>query len=188
VSLQANSVQQTVTLLLVAVALGMDAMSLGFGVGMKGLRKREILKMSMTIGLFHVIMPLIGMVSGWLLHERIGDVTRIFGAVLLLFFGIQMMVQSSQHEEEKTTSHKTDGLGLVLFSMSVSIDALSVGFSLGLFEVNPILTVSLFGVVGALMAATGLSIGTKVHRILGGVGEIIGGLILVVFGVRFLFL
>jgi manganese efflux pump family protein len=180
-----QAIHHAFSLLLVAIALGMDAMSLGFGVGMKGLSKSEIARMSLTIGIFHVIMPLLGMFLGLYLHQKIGDVTRIFGAVLLLFFGGQMIYQSFKYGHEQAMA-KTSGFGLLLFAMSVSIDALSVGFSLGLFEINPAMSVTLFGLVGALMAAIGLSIGSRMNRLLGNVSEIVGGLILIVFAVRFL--
>lgn len=184
--LEMNVVQQLITLLLVAIALGMDAMSLGFGIGMKGLTKREIAKISLTIGLFHVMMPLIGSFLGLYLHKMVGDITKVFGAILLIIFGVQMVYHSFRPDREPQLS-KTTGLGLLLFAMSVSIDALSVGFSLGLFEINIGLIVSLFGIVGMLMAALGLVIGTRVSEILGNYSEILGGLILIVFGVKFLF-
>ena len=49
---------EIVTLLLMAFALGMDAFSVGLGMGMFKLRLRQIFKIGITIGLFHVWMPL----------------------------------------------------------------------------------------------------------------------------------
>ena len=48
-------------ILIMAVALGLDAFSLGIGIGMKGIRLRDVLRISLVTALFHVIMPLIGM-------------------------------------------------------------------------------------------------------------------------------
>ncbi|UOF91598.1 manganese efflux pump MntP family protein [Fodinisporobacter ferrooxydans] len=183
---QMSMVQQFITLLLVAIALGMDAMSLGLGIGMKGLRNVEIAKISLTIGIFHVIMPLIGMFLGLYLHKIVGDITQLFGAILLIVFGLQMLYHAIRPDHAPEIS-KTAGWGLLLFAMSVSVDALSVGFSLGLFEVHIGLVVTLFGIVGASMAAIGLAIGTRVSQLLGTYSEVLGGLILLVFGLKFLF-
>lgn len=43
---------QVVTILIMAVALGMDALSLGVGIGMKGIRLRDVLRISIVIGFF----------------------------------------------------------------------------------------------------------------------------------------
>lgn len=57
-------VGQLVTILIMAVALGLDAFSLGIGIGMKGIRLRDVLRISIVTALFHIIMPLIGMYMG----------------------------------------------------------------------------------------------------------------------------
>lgn len=43
---------QALTILVMAVALGMDAFSLGIGIGLKGVRLYDILKLSTLIGIF----------------------------------------------------------------------------------------------------------------------------------------
>lgn len=177
------------TLLLMAFALGMDAFSLGLGMGMLRLKKREILRISLTIGIFHVVMPLIGMVIGQYLAREVGDMTRWFGALLLIGLGIHMIWNSLKGDEAggESRSSRTMGLGLVLFAMSVSVDSLSVGLSLGTFGASLGLAVALFGICGAMMAAFGLSIGSKVSHLFGEYGEAIGGAVLIGFGVKFLF-
>lgn len=178
------------TLLLMALALGMDAFSLGIGMGMLQLRKREIARISLTIGIFHVVMPLIGMGVGLFLTREIGDVTRWVGALLLIGLGVHMIWNSLRggggDESEMRASSKTAGFGLLLFAMSVSIDSLSVGFSLGTFGANILIAVTMFGICGALMAATGLLIGSRVSQLFGEYGEAIGGAVLVAFGIKFL--
>ncbi len=49
---------QLFTLLIIALALGMDAFSLGVGIGMRGIRLRDIIKLSVVIAIFHIVMPL----------------------------------------------------------------------------------------------------------------------------------
>ena len=45
---------QLMTIGIMAIALGLDAFSLGIGIGMKGIRLIDILKISIVIGIFHV--------------------------------------------------------------------------------------------------------------------------------------
>ncbi|MGC5325671.1 manganese efflux pump MntP family protein [Brevibacillus sp. SYSU BS000544] len=176
---------QFLTLLMVAGALGMDAFSLGIGVGMVGMRLKEILKVSITIGLFHVGMPLLGIGIGIYLSDKIGDIAVIIGGGVLMILGLHMLWNGFFRSEE-TSVMQTKGLGLFLFAFSVSLDALSVGFSFGLVEVNTFLAVSLFGVMGGMMAGCGLLLGRSFGGWLGEYSEVLGGIILLVFGIRFM--
>jgi putative Mn2+ efflux pump MntP len=177
-----------VTLFLMALALGLDAFSLGLGMGMLRLAGREVAKISTTIGVFHVVMPLIGMGFGLFLARSIGEMTRWIGALLLLYLGVQMIWNSIKGNgvEDMRAVSRTSGIGLLMFAMSVSIDSLTVGFSLGTFGANVWLAVALFGICGALLAALGLSIGGRISHFFGEYGEAIGGSVLIAFGVKFL--
>jgi putative Mn2+ efflux pump MntP len=175
---------QLLSLLIMAFALGLDAFSLGLSVGMRGVTFKEIVKISSMIALFHVLLPWIGLLVGRTLNDMVGNIATYLGGGLLLFLGLHM-VWSSFKEEDGLFDHST-GWGLILFSMSVSIDALSVGFSLGLFETEIWLTVLTFGLLGGLMSAVGLSLGRYVGQWLGEYGEAFGGLILVAFGFKIL--
>ncbi|ASS73837.1 hypothetical protein CIG75_01845 [Tumebacillus algifaecis] len=180
---------EVATLLIMALALGMDAFSLGLGMGMLRLTRREIARISLVIGLFHVLMPLLGMVAGLYLAKAVGEVTQWIGALLLIGLGVHMVWNSMKGQEESGAMRgdsRTTGLGLVLFALSVSIDSLSVGFSLGTLGANVLIAVLLFGICGALMAATGLSLGSKASHLFGEYGEAIGGAVLVAFGIKFL--
>ena len=56
--------EQLIPLIIMAFALGMDGFSVSLGMGMMPLKLRQILYIGMTIGIFHIIMPFIGMVLG----------------------------------------------------------------------------------------------------------------------------
>lgn len=77
--------------------------------------------------------------------------------------------------------------GMLLISLSVSIDSFSVGVSLGMFVNSIVLTVLAFGVCGGFMAIAGLLLGRRVSRGLGDYGEALGGAILLGFGLLFIF-
>ncbi|MGG4461058.1 manganese efflux pump MntP family protein [Brevibacillus porteri] len=176
---------QFLTLLIIAFALSMDAFSLGIGVGMVGIRLREIIKVSITIGLFHIMMPIIGIVVGAYLSDLVGDIAVFIGGGVLMIIGLHMLWNGFVQGDQKSVL-KTKGFGLMLFALSVSLDAFTVGFSFGLIEVNRILAISLFGIMGATMSYFGLLLGRSVGGWLGDYSELVGGLILFGFGLKFM--
>lgn len=68
--------EQLIPLIIMAFALGMDAFSVSLGMGMIPLKLRQILYIGMTIGIFHIIMPFIGMVLGRF-YQRSMEISHI---------------------------------------------------------------------------------------------------------------
>ena len=176
---------QLVAMLVMAIALGMDAFSLGIGIGMKGIRLLDVLKIAVVVGLFHILMPLSGMAAGQFVGSLLGDVALIAGGGILSLLGLHMIYSSLRGEEVRSFDHASLW-GLILFALSVSIDSFSVGVSMGIFDMDLILTALMFGVFGGLMSIIGLLIGRRASSLLGSYGEALGGMILLAFGVKFL--
>jgi putative Mn2+ efflux pump MntP len=179
------AIGQVFTILIMAIALGMDAFSLGIGIGMKGIRLLDVLKISLTIGIFHILMPLMGMFMGQYVSSLLGGVATAAGGALLILLGSHMVYSSLRGEEVQSFDHRTLW-GLLVFALSVSIDSFSVGVSLGMFSSDLLLTVLLFGCFGGGMSIAGLLLGRRMGHWAGEYGEAIGGIILLVFGIKFL--
>lgn len=175
-----------IAVLLMAAALGMDAFSLGIGIGMRGVRLLDAVKLSSVIALFHILMPLGGMMTGQYVSTLLGGVATSAGGALLLLLGGHMVYSSLKGDQVEWMDHRS-GWGLLVFALSVSIDSFSVGVSLGLFSGHLLFTVLMFGLFGGLMSVLGLLLGRRVGRSLGGYGEAFGGVILFAFGLLFLF-
>ncbi len=173
-----------VALLMMAFALGMDAFSVGMGMGMLELRLKQIAKIGLVIGIFHVLMPLAGILIGEFLSEHFGSWVAIAGGVLLLLLGAQMIFSSFQKEEGPLV--QPIGFGLILFALSVSLDSFSVGLSLGIYKAKVILTIALFGIMSMILTWAGLLIGKRFQKLLGAYSEILGGCILFAFGLKLL--
>lgn len=176
---------QLFTILIMAVALGLDAFSLGIGIGLRGIRILDILKISLVIGLFHIIMPLMGMFMGQYVSSLLGSVATSAGGILLILLGAHMIFSSFRGEAVPSFDHRTVW-GLFLFSLSVSIDSFSVGVSLGMFSTDILLTVLIFGAFGGIMSIAGLMLGRRIGNWAGEYGEAFGGIILLAFGIKFL--
>ncbi|MFD0590577.1 manganese efflux pump MntP family protein [Paenibacillus sp. GCM10027627] len=177
---------QFITLLIIAMALGFDAFSLGLGIGLKGIRLKDILKLGLTIGAFHIVMPVGGMLTGQLVSGLLGNVATTAAGVLLVLLGGHMIYSSFKGEDAGAFDYRSS-IGLFVLALSVSIDAFSVGVTMGMFSADLWLTILLFGFFGGVMSMLGLLLGRKVSGKLGEYGEACGGAILLVFGVVFIF-
>jgi manganese efflux pump family protein len=181
-----SHLQSLVEILIMSLALGMDALSLSIGIGLGDIRRRTALQLCFSIGFFHVIFTFLGLVFGTLVGHYLGTFAQWFSSLLLVGLGAHMLYHTffGTAEEPKAIDNV---ITMVLFSASVSIDALSVGFSLGLRSGTfGIVSALSFGAVSMLMCAVGLFIGKKFSRSIGKFGEIAGALILIGCGASFL--
>ncbi|ASK62074.1 hypothetical protein CFK37_07815 [Virgibacillus phasianinus] len=176
---------ELVSLIFMAFALGMDAFSVSLGMGMQRIRLKRIAYIGIVIGIFHIIMPFIGIVLGKAISGQIGDVTVFIGSLLLFAIGAQMFFSAFNHEAKKFI--QPTGIGLILFAFSVSLDSFSVGLSLGMSGVKTFIALLLFGGASMVLTWIGMIAGKKVHGILGVYSEMLGGSILCAFGLLLLF-
>ncbi|MBM7605312.1 putative Mn2+ efflux pump MntP [Metabacillus crassostreae] len=175
---------ELITLLIMALALGMDAFSVGLGMGLIKLRLRQIFYIGVTIGVFHIWMPLVGMLIGRLLTDTFGTIATLLGGGLLILLGIQMVFSSFKKDDEPLITPV--GFGLIVFALSVSLDSFSVGLSLGIYGAKTFLTVAIFGIVSMVLTWIGLLVGKRVQNWLGSYSEALGGAILLAFGIKLL--
>lgn len=180
------------TVFVIAFILGIDAFSLSIGIGLCGIRRRQIYIVSATVAFFHVIMPLIGLYVGKTLGTFIGPIAGKIGAMILILIGAYYLYE---HFTSEAKSCDTDfdssivsrPLGLFLMAGSVSLDALAVGVSLGAIGADLIVTVLIMGMVAGLMTFAGLVLGKKVNLSVGEKAEFLGGVILVLIGIYLYF-
>ncbi len=171
---------------MMAVALGMDAFSLAVGVGLQGLPRNRASLLSLSIGTSHVVMTIAGIYAGLMMQGIMGQIAQWFGAFLLLGLGLHMAC-TTLFQREEPVAVGTSCAATILFSVGVSIDALSVGFSLGLRSTTyGMVSAAVFGCVAALMCGIGLLIGNKANRLAGMYGELIGAAILMGYGLYFM--
>ncbi|MBB5355449.1 MULTISPECIES: manganese efflux pump MntP [Anoxybacillus] len=176
---------EMITLAMMAFALGMDAFSVSLGMGLLQLRLKQIAYIGLTVGFFHIVMPLAGIVIGRLLSVQLGHMATYIGGVLLFILGVQMVVASFRHEQERWL--RPVGIGLFLFAFSVSLDSFSVGLSLGIYGVEVVFAVIAFGLTSMVLTWMGLLLGRRFQRWLGTYSEALGGTILLLFACKLLF-
>ncbi|HAF17190.1 MAG: manganese efflux pump MntP family protein [Thermacetogeniaceae bacterium] len=184
------------TYFLVAVALGADAFSLALGLGMNKPCRGSILRTSLSVGAFHVIMPLGGILVGGLLGTVMGNVAVWIGGTILVLLGLKMIrdgwpwrrdVFSFKDAKATLSPQKSNPfcwaeiLGL---SWCVSVDAFGAGVGIGVTISGLSSFVIILGVVAALMTAAGLLLGRWLGNWTGKWAEMLGGLVLIAIGIK----
>lgn len=163
-------------IMLVAIALGMDSFSLSIGLGCQEIGKRKIWGFTLLVGIFHVLMPLLGFFMGRAAGEVLGDIAVYLGAAVLFFLGIKMLWDAINGKKRETCV--LNGFMFLALPLSVSIDALSVGFGLGTFGVNSLTAAVLFGLTAAILTRFGFMLGDRAGNLLNN-SEYLAGVILI---------
>lgn len=169
----------------VAFAVATDAFSVSLGLGTKKINFNKITLIALVIGLFHVIMPLVGLIAGDFLTLILKDFGEFAGGIILLYIGYSMLNEYLDNNANNRIDF-TRGLGLVIFAVSVSIDALTVGFTLGLAGRASIISAVIFGIVAFAMTTVGLLMGNKITYYVENKSILIGGIILIIMGGYFI--
>jgi len=87
---------------------------------------------------------------------------------------------------ESYTNDPSRGFTLVMLSVATSIDALAIGLSLAMLDVNIWYPSVIIGIVTALLSFLSIIIGKKIGPLIGKRMEIFGGVILIIIGIRIL--
>lgn len=169
---------------LMAVSLSMDAFSLALVYGTLGMSKKYKIFLSIIVGMYHFVMPLLGMFLGEIILSLFNFNYDILVFLILTFIGAEMVVNSFKSEDEVSSLKVSD---LFLFGLAVSIDSFTLGITLPSLNVSKVISPFIFALVSCLFTFIGLSIGNKIQKLLGKVATIIGGVVLVLIGVFFLF-
>lgn len=173
------------SLVFMAQALALDAFSVCLGLGMQPLRLKRILWIAIVIGAFHFIMPFIGIMLGKMAAAPFENYGQLISGLILMFIGCQMFFGA--FTEEKKLYLQPVGVGLFILACSVSLDSFTVGFGLGIAGAKIALALMLFGISSTVLSVFALLIGRRVQGFLGKYSELLGGSILIGFGMHLLF-
>ena len=183
------SIFDFISILLVAVSLSADcfAVALSGAIAMKRVLVDQILRMSLSFGLFQTGMQLAGWFAGKTIVNLISGYDHWLAFGILAFVGGKMIKESFHSEDEATLGPDiTRGLPLVALSIATSIDSMAVGLSYALIGFAIAVPSILAGVVSACITVIGFLLGKKVSEIFGHRAELFGGLVLIGIGIRIL--
>lgn len=175
-----------VTVILIAIGLAMDAfaVSIAKGISTKRNRRRSGMLLASLFGGFQGLMPVIGWFAGVGLRDIIMEVDHWIAFGLLGFIGVKMIHDSTKSEDGKDVD-VTLSIALVL-AVATSIDALMVGLSFAFLEIPILVPVLVIGAITFALSYTGFIFGSRMGLIFGKNIKMLGGLILILIGIRIL--
>lgn len=172
----------TIEVTFIALAVAMDAFSLSVSVGMYSLSRIRLSGFTLLVGLFHILMTYLGLKSGRFVSGFIGESAIYIGGSILLILGLKMIREESK-EKDSSSFADLKGLSFLLLPLTVSIDALTVGFGLGTVGMAPLSVALFFGLTSSLLTIGGLLLGDLVGKYLRHSG-LLGGIILLLLGLK----
>ncbi len=168
-------------IVLIAIAVGMDAFSVSLSIGLMRIRLRKVLFFILLVGSFHVLMPTFGVTLGEFISDRLGVIANIISGWLLIMIGVQMIIATILDKEISKHIHYS---GLTLLAFTVSLDSFSVGLSMGMGGVTQFIAILLIGLTSTLLATFGIILSRNGINLFGRYSEAIGGIILMVLGIQ----
>ena len=173
-----------ITIILIAISLSMDAFSLALIYGTQGISKKDKIILAIIVGIYHFIMPLIGLTMGkYIENKLIFEPTLIVGIILSLI-AIEMIISSFKDKEE---TFLISIFGYLIFGLSVSIDSLTTGIGLPIITTNYLGTSLIFSITSLTFTYLGLNLGNTLNKKYGKLSTLIGGLILLTIGIIYIF-
>ena len=187
----------------VAIGLGLDAMSVCMAIGVQWHGPRQKFRLAWHMGLFQFLMPVIGWAGGRQLADLLAGIGPYVAGALVFGVGAKMLYEALKSHPGAVAEgieHKVDaparrgggdptrGWSLVALSLATSLDALVVGFSMGLRGHGIWLPSLVIGLVAGAMALAGVALGRRLGKALGRWAEIIGSVVLMALGVSFVWL
>lgn len=159
----------------------MDAFSLSLIYGMNKLeRKREIL-LSIIVGMYHFIMPYLGKNLGSIIFKYIPVNPNIIVTTIFMIIGIEMIL-------EKKEELKIYGIvDILLFGLAVSIDSFGAGIGLNYITNHIFLSILYISIASLVLTYIGLVFGKYISIKLGKISNIIGGIVLILLSIVYIF-
>lgn len=177
-----------IELLLIAVGLSMDAFSVSIckGLTTKKFSWRMALICGLWFGFFQALMPVIGYILGAQFQEMIEAYDHWIAFGLLALIGANMIREALSKKEKGSTNAALDFKTMFLLAIATSIDALAVGVSFACIQVNLWSSVLIIGLTTFVFSALGVKIGNVFGSKYEKSAEIIGGIILILIGLKIL--
>lgn len=177
------------TLFGLALALAMDAfaVALGTGIALEKLTGRHLFRLGFHFGLFQAMMPVLGWLAGLSIQHIIAAFDHWLAFGLLATIGGKMIYEAIVEKDEAADPRDpTRGLTMVMLSIATSIDALAVGLTLAVINVNIWTPALVIGLVAGGLTTIGMLLGRRIGAAWGPRVEIIGGLVLIGIGLKIL--
>ena len=174
-------------IVLISIGLAMDAFAVAVckGLSMKKMEWKKAVIVAFYFGGFQALMPAIGFFLGVSFEELVTKVDHWIAFILLGIIGINMIKEAFDKEKE-TINDSIDIKTMTILAIATSIDALAVGITFAFLKVDLLTAVTLIGVITFALSLIGVKIGNKFGDKYERKAELIGGIILILMGLKIL--
>jgi putative Mn2+ efflux pump MntP len=160
------------------------AVSVTSGLAIKTLKIQNAFTIALFFGLFQALMPIVGWFAGLGFRNFISGFDHWVAFGILFIIGCKMIYESTKMDGDKETINPLNVYILLILSVATSIDALAVGLSLSFINVSILLPVIIIGVITFSLSFLGVYIGNRWGHYFERKIEILGGIILIVIGIK----
>lgn len=176
-----------IELFLIAVGLSMDAFAVSVckGLAMPKCTFKKAAIVGLWFGGFQALMPAIGYILGAQFQEAIASIDHWIAFVLLALIGGNMIHEALDNDEEEADA-SLDVKTMFLLAVATSIDALAIGITFAFLKVSIIPAVCFIRIVTFIISFAGVKIGNVFGARYKNKAEIVGGVILILLGLKIL--
>ena len=181
-----------IELFLLGVGLSMDAFAVSVckGLGMRKLNKKQAIIIGLYFGGFQALMPFVGWLLGSQFQKYITSIDHWIAFILLGFIGGKMMIEAVRewNEEEvvDVMDAPIDHKNMLVLAVATSIDALTVGITFAFLGTPIVEAITIIGITTMVISIAGVVVGNFFGSRYKSKAEFIGGLILVLLGLKIL--
>jgi len=171
-------------LLAFVLPLGLDSFAVAAAVGaMQVTTVWQRLRISLVFVVFEGGMPLIGLGLGTALARGIGQVAGYLAGAAVIAIGAWMLLAEDKDEQDKAGRLAASrGLALIALGVSISLDELAIGFTIGLAHLPVTAVIVAIALQAFIAAQLGLAIGARIGERSRERAEQVAGIALILLG------
>ncbi len=165
----------------VILPLALDTFALSAALGVAGMPPQRRLRTSLVFAGFEAGMPIVGALVGSAVGVVIGRFAGWTAIAFLVIAGVLLLRPGDEEKEEARLKllARAQGIAIIDLGISISLDELAVGFSIGLLGISLVVAVIWIAVQAFITAQLGMRIGHRVGDVLRERAEQAAGVVLI---------
>jgi putative Mn2+ efflux pump MntP len=169
------------TLIALGLVLSLDSFRVSLGLGVQKMRPIRQAQIVFAFGLCDGFAPLVGLLIGKSLVNYIGGRIEYLGPLFLFAYGVYVIYVARRYVGREVED--TGGWMVLGLPLSLSLDNLAAGTSLGMIGFPIVISVLVIGAISALMSLAGLLLAKTAVNLIKPRSELFAGVALVVIAV-----